>query len=59
VRLARRTEAGQVSVNTLWSGGVIGAPFGGYKQSGFGRTVGADSILEYMQVKTVVIDGRS
>ena len=59
VRLARRTEAGQVSVNTLWSGGVIGAPFGGYKQSGFGRSVGVDSILEYMQVKTVVIDGRS
>jgi aldehyde dehydrogenase (NAD+) len=59
VRLARRIEAGQVSINTLWSGGVIGAPFGGYKKSGFGRTVGADSILEYMQVKTVVIDGTS
>ncbi len=59
VRLARRTEAGTVSINTLWSGGAIGAPFGGYKMSGFGRTASADSILEYMQVKTVVIDGRS
>jgi aldehyde dehydrogenase (NAD+) len=59
VRLARRTQAGTVSINTLWSGGAIGAPFGGYKMSGFGRTAGADSILEYMQVKTLVIDGRS
>jgi aldehyde dehydrogenase (NAD+) len=58
VRLARRIEAGQVSINTLWSGGVIGAPFGGYKQSGFGRTVSAESILDYTQVKTVIIDGR-
>ena len=58
VRLARRIEAGQVSINTLWSGGVIGAPFGGYKQSGFGRTVSAESILSYTQVKTVIIDGR-
>jgi acyl-CoA reductase-like NAD-dependent aldehyde dehydrogenase len=59
VRLARRIEAGQVSINTLWSGGVIGAPFGGYKSSGFGRTVSAESILDYTQVKSVIIDGRS
>jgi acyl-CoA reductase-like NAD-dependent aldehyde dehydrogenase len=59
VRLARRLEAGQVSINTLWSGGVIGAPFGGYKSSGFGRTVSAESILDYTQVKSVIIDGRA
>jgi aldehyde dehydrogenase (NAD+) len=59
VRLARRIEAGQVSINTLWSGGVIGAPFGGYKSSGFGRTVSAESILDYSQVKSVIIDGRA
>jgi aldehyde dehydrogenase (NAD+) len=58
VRLARRIEAGQVSINTLWSGGVIGAPFGGYKSSGFGRTVSAESILDYTQTKSVIIDGR-
>ena len=58
VRLARRIESGQVSINTLWSGGVIGAPFGGYKSSGFGRTVSAESILDYTQVKSVIIDGR-
>jgi aldehyde dehydrogenase (NAD+) len=59
VRLARRIEAGQVSINTLWSGGVIGAPFGGYKSSGFGRTVSAESIFDYTQVKSVIIDGRA
>jgi len=59
VRLARRIESGQVSINTLWSGGVIGAPFGGYKSSGFGRTVSAESILDYTQVKSVIIDGRA
>ncbi len=59
VRLARRIEAGQVSINTLWSGGVIGAPFGGYKSSGFGRTVSAESIRDYTQVKSVIIDGRA
>jgi aldehyde dehydrogenase (NAD+) len=59
VRLARRIEAGQVSINTLWSGGVIGAPFGGYKSSGFGRTVSAESILDYTQIKSVIIDGRA
>jgi aldehyde dehydrogenase (NAD+) len=46
-----------VSINTLWSGGVIGAPFGGYKHSGFGRTASAESVLEYTQVKSVIVDG--
>ena len=59
IRLARRIQAGQVSINTLWSGGVIGAPFGGYKSSGFGRTVSAESVLDYTQVKSVIIDGRA
>ncbi len=57
VRLARGIQAGQVSINTTWSGGVIGAPFGGYKSSGFGRTMGAETILEYTQLKSVIING--
>ncbi len=57
VRLARGIEAGQVGINTTWSRGVIGAPHGGYKHSGFGRTMSADSILDYTQLKSVVIDG--
>ena len=57
IRMARGLQAGQVAVNQALSGGVIGAPFGGYKGSGFGRTVGADSVLNYTQVKTVSIRG--
>ena len=55
VVLARRLEAGQVHINAGRPGGAIGAPFGGYKQSGFGRTMSADSILEFTQVKSVVL----
>ena len=57
IRMARGLQAGQVAVNQALSGGVIGAPFGGYKGSGFGRTMGADSVLNYTQVKTVSIRG--
>ncbi len=57
VRLARGMQAGQVGVNATWSGGVIGAPHGGYKHSGFGRTMSAESILDYTQLKSVVING--
>jgi acyl-CoA reductase-like NAD-dependent aldehyde dehydrogenase len=56
IRLARGIQAGQVSINGFGSRGVIGAPWGGYKHSGFGRTMSADSVLDYTQVKTVVIN---
>jgi aldehyde dehydrogenase (NAD+) len=56
VRLARRIQAGQVTINGFGSGGVIGAPWGGYKHSGFGRTMSAESVLDYTQIKTVVIN---
>src|ERR1700733_6214610 len=57
VRLSRRLEAGQVAVNAALGAGVIGGPFGGYKHSGFGRTMGADAVLDYTQVKTVSMRG--
>ena len=38
VRVAKAIEAGQVSVNAGGAWDAIGAPFGGYKSSGFGRT---------------------
>jgi aldehyde dehydrogenase (NAD+) len=57
VRLARGVQAGQVSINTFGSRGVIGAPWGGYKHSGFGRTMSAESILDYTQQKTIIIAG--
>jgi len=57
VRVAKAIEAGQVSVNTGGAFDAIGAPFGGYKHSGFGRTMGADAVLDHTQVKTITIDG--
>jgi aldehyde dehydrogenase (NAD+) len=36
-----------VSINTHGPVGVIGAPFGGYKKGGFGRTMGAGGLLEH------------
>jgi len=53
--LARQLRAGTVWVNTF--GGFYNeAPFGGYKQSGFGRELGKEGLLEYTQVKHVNVD---
>lgn len=57
VRMSRGLQAGQVAVNAALGAGVIGGPFGGYKHSGFGRTMGADAVLEYTQVKAVSLRG--
>jgi acyl-CoA reductase-like NAD-dependent aldehyde dehydrogenase len=54
-QLAARIEAGTVSVNTP---AVIGIemPFGGYKQSGYGRELGVEGLDAYLQQKSVVMD---
>ncbi len=54
-QLAARIEAGTVSVNTP---AVIGIemPFGGYKQSGYGRELGLEGLDAYLQHKSVVMD---
>jgi aldehyde dehydrogenase (NAD+) len=51
LRLAGRIHAGQVRVNATASGNE--APFGGYKQSGVGREVGREGVLEYTTVKYI------
>ncbi len=51
-RLAREIAAGTVWVN-LWSGFDSAAPFGGVKQSGWGREMGAQALDLYTQTKTV------
>jgi aldehyde dehydrogenase (NAD+) len=56
VRLATSVQAGQVTINGFGSFGVIGAPWGGYKHSGFGRTMSADSVLDYTQLKSIIIN---
>ncbi|HEY7105322.1 MAG TPA: aldehyde dehydrogenase family protein [Acidimicrobiia bacterium] len=56
LRLAEQIQAGQVAVN----GGplTIETPFGGYKQSGYGREKGLEALHEYAQVKTVSLSLR-
>jgi betaine-aldehyde dehydrogenase len=51
-RAAARVEVGFVWVNTVGNH-FLGAPFGGYKQSGIGREESADELLEYTQIKNV------
>jgi acyl-CoA reductase-like NAD-dependent aldehyde dehydrogenase len=52
-RLARELQAGTVWINT-YNQYDSGSPFGGYKQSGYGRDLGHQAALEkYTQVKSV------
>jgi len=53
-RVAERVEAGSVLVNdVLLNGGMPEAPFGGIKQSGFGRVMSDDSLREMCDVRHV------
>jgi acyl-CoA reductase-like NAD-dependent aldehyde dehydrogenase len=53
-RAAAALRAGSVWVN-CYSEGDFATPFGGYKQSGFGREKGQPSIDLYTQLKSVVV----
>jgi len=53
-RVAARLEAGQVYVNE-WVTGPVETPFGGYKQSGYGREKGIEALHHYTQMKCVTI----
>jgi succinate-semialdehyde dehydrogenase/glutarate-semialdehyde dehydrogenase len=56
LRAARGIEAGMVGVNT----GLISNaanPFGGIKQSGFGREGSRHGLDDYMQLKAVTLAG--
>jgi aldehyde dehydrogenase (NAD+) len=50
--MAKRIRSGTISIN---GAGYFGAdaPFGGYKQSGVGREMGLEGLMEYMEVKTI------
>jgi aldehyde dehydrogenase (NAD+) len=54
-RFARDLEAGTVWINTYHPGDAA-SPFGGYKQSGFGRELGEYSLDLYTQIKSVWVD---
>ncbi|MDX2142909.1 MAG: aldehyde dehydrogenase family protein [Rhodospirillaceae bacterium] len=52
-KLAARIKAGTMGINTHGLAG-INAPFGGFKQSGWGREFGKESLDLYLETKTVV-----
>ena len=53
--VARKLQAGTVWINT-YNVYDTAAPFGGYKQSGFGREMGMHALESYTQVKSVWVD---
>jgi aldehyde dehydrogenase (NAD+) len=54
MKVARRIRAGTFSINGgVYYGGDV--PFGGYKQSGIGREMGAAGFEEYLEMKTVAM----
>ncbi|HEY0809550.1 MAG TPA: aldehyde dehydrogenase family protein [Longimicrobiales bacterium] len=54
-RVAKRLEAGTVWINTYHPLDAA-SPFGGYKQSGYGRELGAYALDLYTQIKSVWVD---
>lgn len=53
-RCVMEINAGNVAVNNV-DAGVINAPYGGWKASGFGREHGSEGLFEYLQSKHVRI----
>lgn len=51
---ARAARAGTVWTNT-WMDGFPEIPFGGVKQSGLGREIGADGLSEFLETKSLVM----
>jgi aldehyde dehydrogenase (NAD+) len=54
-RVARRVQAGTVWINTYHPLDAA-SPFGGYKQSGYGRELGKHALDLYTQIKSVWVD---
>src|SRR5438874_3646250 len=53
-RLAARLKAGTVGINMPYTA-FPGIPFGGYKQSGFGRELGLETLELYLETKSVLV----
>jgi len=54
MNFARRVRAGTVWIN-CFDAFHSNAPFGGYKESGFGRDLGEDALHEYLEVKCITM----
>ena len=54
-RMARKLDVGMVWLNTYRNVSPM-APFGGTKQSGYGRDNGAEAINEFLETKAVWVE---
>lgn len=52
--VANNVKGGSIWIN-CWDPCSPQAPFGGFKQSGFGKELGEEALREYSEIKTVVI----
>src|SRR4030043_2157784 len=50
--LSRKINAGNVAINNV-DAGVIYAPYGGWKDSGFGHEHGPEGLYEYLLIKHI------
>jgi aldehyde dehydrogenase (NAD+)/betaine-aldehyde dehydrogenase len=53
-RLAGRIQSGTIGINMPYTA-FPGIPFGGYKQSGFGRELGLETLDLYLETKSVIV----
>jgi acyl-CoA reductase-like NAD-dependent aldehyde dehydrogenase len=53
-RLARQIKSGLIGINMPYTA-FPGIPFGGYKQSGFGRELGLETLELYLETKSVIV----
>ena len=53
--VSERIDAGTCFVNT-YNKTDVAAPFGGFKQSGFGKDLGQEALSEYLKTKTVTFE---
>ena len=54
LEIARRVRTGTYMVNS-WRSFDIGAPFGGYKQSGLGRELGPEGLEGFLEIKSIAL----
>ncbi len=54
-RIASRIRSGTVGINMPYTA-FPGIPFGGYKQSGFGRELALETLEDYLETKSVIVN---